>query len=542
MNIAICSIHVEDNSLAFPLAAALIKSSIEKRDFFNDSSIELFDFFLDDSFLKISEELLTKKFDVISFSVYCWNCELVLKVASILKEKSPNTLLFAGGAQATADPKSLTNSNIFDFVICGEGEDSVPKALEYYFKNKNFQDANISGLILNDRSNIERAVVSDIDTIDSVFLNKSIDLNSYKGALWEISRGCPYNCSFCFESRGTNKIRRFDMNRVENELKVISSCSFQEVWVLDPTFNHNKESAKEILKLIEQYAPDIYFTFEVRAENQDEELVDMFSKITCALQIGLQTSNPKIAKRLHRHFDKEVFQEKVELMRSRRLVFGLDLIYGLPDDNLKGFIDSLNYALSLAPDNLDIFPLAVLPGTQLALDAELFSLSYDHKPPYLLKSHPSFSEKDMVRASEIAELCNIFYTRGLSSSWFNIALDTLNMTGVELLLSFEEYIKNCSNFSLEDIEDHQRFFLEDLFRIKDKEELFWPLESYMLWNQALSYVLDGDPEAVVEINWTPDQLSELHHISLQEFVSFFPAEVVQWKIFRDDEGIDYTPI
>src|SRR6185369_4234334 len=86
----------------------------------------------------------------------------------------------------------------------------------------------------------------------------------------------------------------------------------------------------------------------------------------CSLQIGLQSADPLVLKQVGRSFNRDDFSRRVGLLNDSGAVFGFDLIYGLPSDTLNGFCNSIDYAMPLHPTHLDIFPLAVLPGTRLA--------------------------------------------------------------------------------------------------------------------------------------------------------------------------------
>ena len=97
----------------------------------------------------------------------------------------------------------------------------------------------------------------------------------------------------------------------------------------------------------------------------DAELAGLFASITCSLQIGLQSSDPGVLRGVGRGFDAGDFARRVSLLNQTGAIFGFDLIYGLPGDTLPLFRASLDFALSLYPNHLDIFPLAVLPGTKL---------------------------------------------------------------------------------------------------------------------------------------------------------------------------------
>jgi radical SAM superfamily enzyme len=210
--------------------------------------------------------------------------------------------------------------------------------------------------------------------------------------------------------------------------------------VLDSTFNQDVKRAKAILRMIKKIAPDIHFHFEVRSEYIDREMAALFSQITCSLQIGLQSSDPLVLKQVGRSFAKDDFKTRINLLNESGAVFGFDLMYGLPGDNLQGFCESLDFALSLYPNHLDIFPLAVLPGTALRSRSSSIGLTHLLEPPYTLITSPAFTITEMHRAQQVASACDIFYTRGRAVAWFNGVMDVLGLKPSDFFQSFADML------------------------------------------------------------------------------------------------------
>jgi hypothetical protein len=73
----------------------------------------------------------------------------------------------------------------------------------------------------------------------------------------------------------------------------------------------------------------------------------------------------------------------------------VQLIYGLPGETRSSFRKSLNFAAALDPPFLSVFPLMVLPGTELWRKAEGLGLTFDGTPPYYVRSHFSMDETDI---------------------------------------------------------------------------------------------------------------------------------------------------
>jgi radical SAM superfamily enzyme YgiQ (UPF0313 family) len=267
-------------------------------------------------------------------------------------------------------------------------------------------------------------------------LNHILDTAHYPGLLWQLSRGCGFRCDFCFDSRDRHGVRRFSLQRIEAELRHFSVSGVSQIFVLDSTFNQDVRRAKSILRLIRRITPQIHFHFEVRSEFIDREMAELFAGITCSLQIGLQSADPQVLNEVGRSFKRNDFVNKTMFLNDVGAVFGFDLMYGLPGDTLDGFRESLDFALGLYPNHLDIFPLAILPGTALAARSESIDLEYLPKPPYTLIRSPGFNSESMNAAHKLAKACDIFYTRGRAVAWFNGVLNPLGLRPSDFLQRF----------------------------------------------------------------------------------------------------------
>ncbi len=461
---------VETSPQGLPLGAACIASSIKADSRTRDNfSVSLMDFSLEDEDVVrarksagedgiarlLAERLASKKPDFVCFSVYVWNRVILEKTCRELKKSLPDCVCIAGGPEVTANPLSFES---FDFMIAGQGERAMVELLDAMKKNgaqisQLSSDASEAGRAFGvqgvyrseeriDTSEIEiiRACPLPPEMTASPYLDGTLDVAKYGGALWELARGCPFKCSYCYESKGEKKIAYFPMERLEKEIELFAKKQISQVFVLDPTYNASKERAIKMLKIIEKKAPGMFFYFEARAEFIDRELAHAFSRIPCCLQIGLQSANPDVLKNVHRTLDKKKFTKNIGFLNEEGVTFGFDLIYGLPGDNFHGFCESIDFALSLYPNNLELFCLSVLPGTDLHDAAKGYGLEWEQDPPYHVLRTPQFGEKDLAKAEKLARATNLFYTKGRAVAWFNSVLYVLKEKPSVFLKKFEEFL------------------------------------------------------------------------------------------------------
>ena len=85
------------------------------------------------------------------------------------------------------------------------------------------------------------------------------------------------------------------------------------------------------------------------------------------ISLGAQTADPQQLRCLHRiHSTRQVVQAVADIRRAKITNLSLDLIYGLPDQDMASWLDTLNKAIALAPEHLSCYGLKVEEGTPLA--------------------------------------------------------------------------------------------------------------------------------------------------------------------------------
>jgi radical SAM superfamily enzyme YgiQ (UPF0313 family) len=463
-NVVLVAVHLEDGPDAVPLGVACVAAAIKTA--FPQSKVSISEGFVAEGRERLLSKIEAALRDMASsntglwdevaalgFSLCSWNRNLIVSIAQDIHSKYPKLFLFCGGPEATALPEGLTKPDgPFDALIQGEGEHTVIRMMK----------ENVAGVL--------HEPIGSIDGLPSPWLDGTLRPQVDKGVLWELARGCPFGCAYCFESKGSRRVRYFSENRVLEELRLFIKSKVPYVFVLDPTFNVDANRAIHILETIakegallkrgqrtKQEIP--HFHFEVRAEYLTRSQARRFSAIGATLQIGLQTANPKAAALVNRSFDRNLFASKVQLLNEADVIFGLDLIYGLPGDSFADYKKSLDFAVSLSPNNIDMFRLSVLPGTALFDKADELGLVFNRHAPYNLISTRTFPQTDLNTAEYLSKAADIFYNQGRSVPWFTYCLYLLGMKASVFFEEFAQYLEE-SGKNLADTDDLVISFVE----------------------------------------------------------------------------------
>ena len=427
LRVTMVTLHASHDSKALPLGAASVAAALIDAKLVERRNIFLVDAGAGDAEDDILRLVIAHKPDLVGFSLYCWNTRQSVSLASRLKYEFPEIVVVAGGPDAewlaanAGFSGAQSVSSPFDAVFLGEGELSLPLWL--------------SGMKTG-TSPFIRGLAAEAGKLASPWLTGLLVPGRGGAVTWELTRGCPFHCTYCYEGRGMSGLRHLPMDRLGRELDLFVEKGVSQVFVLDPTFNIQSDRTLSLLGFFAEKGPGINWYFEIRAELLDRAQARAFADISCSLQIGLQSSRPEVLANIGRDIDRKKFAAKIALLNESGAVFGFDLIYGLPGDSLGGFRESVDFALSLAPNHLDIFRLAVLPGTVLHDQIKDFSLDCDNEPPYLLHSHPFFSAGDMEKAGKLARSCRVFYSEGRAVPWFKALLKPLHMAPSAFLSGF----------------------------------------------------------------------------------------------------------
>jgi len=215
----------------------------------------------------------------------------------------------------------------------------------------------------------------------------------------ETQRGCVFRCNFCFYNKDFSiRNRRFALDRVKDEILFWLQRDVGGIYLMDPIFNLYADRAKDICRFIAEHNHRRFgIHAEVWAEFIDEEMARLMRDAHFTfVEVGLQSTDDTALATVERRLRLERFLDGVRLLKHYGIPWELQLIYGLPGDTRQTFRRSLDFANALDAPQLAVFPLMVLPGTELWRKAADLRLQFDAEPPYFVRSHFSMSEADIA--------------------------------------------------------------------------------------------------------------------------------------------------
>lgn len=367
----------------------------------------------------IAEELFRLQPDVILFSAYIWNVEMLRQLCPLLKKILPDCILGFGGPEVSYESETFLRENpTVDIVMRGEGEIVFSKLLDYF-------DFGVPAALEEIGSLTFRRGEEIVSTMQEVPLDLALlpfpyeeDFSDVENQIiyYESSRGCPYRCGYCLSSVEQG-VRFVPLEKVLPDLQKFLDAGVRQVKFIDRTFNCRKSHAMAIWKYLHEHDNGITnFHFEMTADLIDQETIDFLKTVRKGLfqfEIGVQSTNPHTIQAINRNVDFEKLSGIVKQIKAGGNIHQhLDLIAGLPYEDYASFGRSFNDVYALEPEQLQLGFLKVLKGSMLHQRQKDFDIVYHDTAPYEVLTTHALPFEDTLRLKYIEEMVETYYNSG----------------------------------------------------------------------------------------------------------------------------------
>lgn len=349
----------------------------------------------------ILQFLLDAQPDLVGLSCYQWNMERSLFLAARIKRHLPSCTVVLGGPEITPENGFLLQHRDFDIGVVGEGEEVWDRLLQSFPKV-----TSIPGLLLQGEDGqwhesghpLRRP---GLGRWSSPFLSGLLDSHLNR-VLWvETVRGCPYRCAYCYYHKRSPRLRTFPLERIFKEVERAWNQGLKEIVFLDPCFTR-RPNLDALLEGLTIHNPDrrLHFYGEGNVEAMDRDMAEKMVRAGFVrLEIGLQSVHRTTLRNINRTFHAQRFLQGVRSLQECGIEAMVDLIAGLPGDTLSDICNSIDWVIDHeAYDYLMLYPLSLIPGTELHQRVSEFGLCAMPNPPYLLTRNPTLTAPEMNQA------------------------------------------------------------------------------------------------------------------------------------------------
>jgi radical SAM superfamily enzyme YgiQ (UPF0313 family) len=357
---------------------------------------------------------------LVGFSCYMWNVEAFRLIGKALREKLPETKIVWGGPEMATDylEQGLFDDYEMDYCISGEGELTFLELLRNLSagKPKLAKIAGLSHRQVPDQPmsvNGKRKPFKTLLDIPSPFLSGVVDdevvMRSKVEGNIETQRGCSLRCAYCVYHKDMSKISYSAVDRTLDEVRYLINKGVKRLRFVDANFTSDLEHAKEILRGMIRERFETTLMFELIPGFIDEELAALMGEFNAlyphneiTVGVGVQTINLAVLKRMRRAIRLNRFEMTFDLLQKYKVYAKIDLIIGLPGEDMASIEQTLEYMLEKLRHGqehlLCCHVMRGLPGTQLLDIAREYEMEFSSlNEPHELIQSPILPRQDMVK-------------------------------------------------------------------------------------------------------------------------------------------------
>lgn len=413
------------------IAIRYLKLFAKKRIPEADFSVDFGEWTINQPIGEIIRGILVRKPKAVFFSTYVWNVSQIEILIQNLKAIQPELLIGCGGPEVSfRGPDFLQKNLSCDIVMKGEGEQTfceLVKKLSVLTVSDSPFNLNINqvsstiktvkGLYFRESNgNIfftgEQPLICDMGQVPFPYEEDLYSLDpDHKIFYYESSRGCPFSCAYCMSSLDT-KVRFVPLSKVYEDLQKFLDAKVALVKFVDRTYNLQPERYIGIWKyIVDHHNGKTMFHFEIEGEFLSPEAVAYLQTVPKGImqfEIGVQSSNPKVLKAVGRSPETEKLKANI-LSIPKTIHSHLDLIAGLPYENLESFGRSFNFVMNIKPDAMQLGFLKILYGAPIGSFCAENDWRWMPTPPYEVMSTPYLSYNEILFLKDLEKLLDEYW-------------------------------------------------------------------------------------------------------------------------------------
>jgi anaerobic magnesium-protoporphyrin IX monomethyl ester cyclase len=282
-----------------------------------------------------------------------------------------------GGPHATVFPeRTLRECAGLDYLVVGEGEETLLELVEVI---EGRRDAGtVAGLCYRRDGQVlrnpDRPLIRDLDALP-LPARHLFQLNRYPlftragGRMLTVltSRGCPYNCSYCFKGIVGRTYRQRSPENLIAELKtLIATYNIRDFYFIDDLFTLDLKRLERILDLVLAEKLNIRWQCLARVDRVTPEILLKMGRAGCReVHYGIESGNQEILDRVGKRITLEQVRNVVTWTHRAGIRSKGYFMLGLPGDTEETMEQTIQFAAGLDLDDAMFSLTTPFPGTRL---------------------------------------------------------------------------------------------------------------------------------------------------------------------------------
>ncbi len=359
----------------------------------------------------IVEQILAHTPDVLGLGVYIWNAVESLALVRQLKLVNPELIIVLGGPEVSYEHEQQTVVQLADYLITGWGDISLPELL----RDLQTRDSKPNKVIAGKQPPLAAIALPYAEFSDVDLAKRTLYV--------EASRGCPFKCEFCLSALDKTAWP-FPLEAFLDALNSLYQRGARTFKFVDRTFNLKVDTSLKILQFfLERIEAAVavgeappFLHFELVPDHLPDKLKDMIVKFpagTLQFEIGIQSLNVEVQTRISRKQNNDTAAENLRWLRTESGAhLHVDLIAGLPGEDLQSFARGFDQLVALNPHEIQFGILKRLRGTPIIRHTDAFKLRFNPDPPYNILATSKLDFSTLQRMNRFAKYWDIFANSG----------------------------------------------------------------------------------------------------------------------------------
>ncbi|MCD6519493.1 MAG: radical SAM protein [Anaerolineae bacterium] len=319
--------------------------------------------------------------DLIGVTAMTNNYHSAERTIALLKERLGVPIVL-GGPHATVFPTRLPKNPNIDYLVYGEGEETLRelvRALVAEGPRPSLETLKgIRGLCFAVDGEVvctpARPLIKDLDALPfparHLFELSRYPLYASNGERMVTllsSRGCPYNCSYCFKGIVGRTYRQRSPENVIAEIRhLMTTYGYRYFYFIDDLFTLNRRRLQALTSQIIEERLDIRWQCLARVDRVTPDLLRQMYRAGCReVHYGIESGNPEMLKRIGKRITLEQVRQAVRWTVDAGIMVKGYFMLGLPGDTEETMEQTIRLATELELDQAMFSITTPFPGTRM---------------------------------------------------------------------------------------------------------------------------------------------------------------------------------
>jgi len=317
------------------------------------------------------------------------------ELALFLRSHIPDAFILGGGVHFQIRPDDGLKLGIFDAVCTSEGEEPLRALIDLYCLGTRERTTlhHVPNLAWRDADGTpQKSMPWQLEDLDAMPLPDVADFDTRyyfakrqfipgvwaKSASILSSRGCPFQCTFCFNSFHRGRVRYHSLDAVISQIILLRDrYGIRHICIAEDLFFMKRDRVRNFCERLLQTEANIHWTCNVRPsvlQETDHELLALMKRSGCIqIACGFESGSNEVLAKLKGH-DATVIknQRAIDMANKAGIrVFGY-FMCGIPDETEEQMMQTVSF-IERNFDKLSHFEYFIytpFPGAELSREVE----------------------------------------------------------------------------------------------------------------------------------------------------------------------------